>query len=314
MNEDIQLIDDTLTGNSSAFGQLVTKYQDRLYNTLVHVLGCTEEARDVCQDAFVQALTKLSSFRRHSAFYTWLYRIAFNLAATRRRRHKPTMSVEQNRELTGDEPISRDGSPSERIERRRASRPGASRPGEPERGVSLGPCAARNRRTRLRHHRRDARPPPGNGSQPVASGPHGNARATKGCVVGESLNLMDHEQYDLLISAYLDDELNADERAHVEQLLATNAEARQLIDELRHLRRLAGPAAPSVGTRFRSASYSPRRTNNSSVRAGAGKRSCKSHNSAPARSMAAERLPQQSGSRLVARRDRRRGDHHGRHA
>ena len=64
MNEDIQLIDDTLTGNSSAFGQLVTKYQDRLYNTLVHVLGCTEEAHDVCQDAFVQALTKLSSFRR----------------------------------------------------------------------------------------------------------------------------------------------------------------------------------------------------------------------------------------------------------
>ena len=117
MNEDIQLIDDTLTGNSSAFGQLVIKYQDRLYNTLVHVLGCTEEARDVCQDAFVQALTKLSSFRRKSAFYTWLYRIAFNLAATRRRRRKPTMSVEQNRELTGDEPISRDGSPTERIER-----------------------------------------------------------------------------------------------------------------------------------------------------------------------------------------------------
>lgn len=118
MNEDIQLIDDTLTGNSSAFGQLVTKYQDRLYNTLVHVLGCTEEARDVCQDAFVQALVKLTSFQRKSAFYTWLYRIAFNLASTRRRRHKPAMSVEQNRELTGDEPISRDSGPSERMERR----------------------------------------------------------------------------------------------------------------------------------------------------------------------------------------------------
>ena len=47
---------------------------------------------------------------------------------------------------------------------------------------------------------------------------------------------MDHEQYDLLISAYLDDELNADERAQVEQLLATNAEARQLIDELHAIR------------------------------------------------------------------------------
>ncbi len=118
MNEDIQLIDDTLKGNSSAFGHLVTKYQDRLFNTLVHVLGCTEEARDVCQDAFVQSFVKLASFKRQSAFYTWLYRIAFNLASSRRRRHRPTMSVEQNRELTGDEPISRGGGPSEPIERR----------------------------------------------------------------------------------------------------------------------------------------------------------------------------------------------------
>lgn len=47
---------------------------------------------------------------------------------------------------------------------------------------------------------------------------------------------MDHEQNDLLLSAYLDGELSADERAQVEQLLATSAEARQLVDELRAIR------------------------------------------------------------------------------
>jgi anti-sigma factor RsiW len=47
---------------------------------------------------------------------------------------------------------------------------------------------------------------------------------------------MDHSDNDLLLSAYLDGELNAEERAHVEQLLASNAEARQLVDELRALR------------------------------------------------------------------------------
>ena len=47
---------------------------------------------------------------------------------------------------------------------------------------------------------------------------------------------MDHEQNDQLLSAYLDGELNADERAQVEQLLATSAEARELVDELKAIR------------------------------------------------------------------------------
>jgi RNA polymerase sigma-70 factor, ECF subfamily len=116
VNDDFQLIDDALAGNSSAFGQLVTKYQDRLYNTLVRVVGCVDEARDVCQDAFVQAYVKLKSFQRGSAFYTWLYRIALNLAVTRKRKKKPTHSIDAERELTGNEPLARDGAPTERME------------------------------------------------------------------------------------------------------------------------------------------------------------------------------------------------------
>ncbi|HEY2827051.1 MAG TPA: sigma-70 family RNA polymerase sigma factor [Pirellulales bacterium] len=123
MNDDLALINETLLGNSSAFGRLVTRYQDRLYNTLVHVTGSAEEGRDVCQDAFVQAFVKLSSFQRTSAFYTWLYRIALNMAASRRRRKRPTVSVDEHRELTGYEPPSRDGQPSEPLERQeRAAR------------------------------------------------------------------------------------------------------------------------------------------------------------------------------------------------
>ena len=123
VNDDLALIDEALCGNSSAFGRLVTRYQDRLYNTLVHVTGSAEDGRDVCQDAFVQAYVKLSSFQRSSAFYTWLYRIALNMAASRRRRKKPTVSVEQHRESTGYEPVGRDGQPSEPLERQeRAAR------------------------------------------------------------------------------------------------------------------------------------------------------------------------------------------------
>ena len=116
MNEDAQLIDEALRGESASFGQLVRRYQDRLYNTMVHVVNSAEEAQDVCQEAFVQAFVKLEQFQRTSAFYTWLYRIAFNVAISRRRRHKPTVSVEQSREHSGDEPIDPHEAPHVRLE------------------------------------------------------------------------------------------------------------------------------------------------------------------------------------------------------
>jgi RNA polymerase sigma-70 factor (ECF subfamily) len=115
--DDFQLIDDALAGRPSAFGELVLRYQDRLYNTLVHVTGSVEDARDLVQEAFVQALVKLQSFQRNSAFYTWLYRIALNLAISRRRRRKATASVDDIRHTSGDEPVDRDDAPGERIER-----------------------------------------------------------------------------------------------------------------------------------------------------------------------------------------------------
>jgi RNA polymerase sigma-70 factor (ECF subfamily) len=116
---DDQLIDEALAGRSAAFGQLVLKYQDRLYTALSHAIGCVEEARDVAQDAFVQAFVKLESFQRQSAFYTWLYRIAFNAAVSRNRRRRPQTSLDGHAEATGREPVdSREARPEESLERR----------------------------------------------------------------------------------------------------------------------------------------------------------------------------------------------------
>lgn len=116
MKDDAQLIDEALSGDAAAFGHLVTRYQDRLYNSLVHVVGSADLAYDAVQDAFVQAFVKLDTFQRASGFYTWLYRIAFNLAASRRRRQKPMLSVDAGEEL-GQQPVDRSASPSENLER-----------------------------------------------------------------------------------------------------------------------------------------------------------------------------------------------------
>ncbi len=116
VSDDSQLIAETLAGNTGAFGQLVCKYQDRLYNTVFHVAGGTEDARDIVQEAFVQAFLKLSTFQQASAFYTWLYRIAFNVAASHRRRKRPTVSVDHVREMTGQEPADVHPGPEQRME------------------------------------------------------------------------------------------------------------------------------------------------------------------------------------------------------
>lgn len=78
-------------GKAEAFGVLVRRYQDRLFPTICRLLGSEEEARDVLQDAFVRAFVKLDQFQGSSSFYTWIYRIAINLAVSRHRRRGPRL-------------------------------------------------------------------------------------------------------------------------------------------------------------------------------------------------------------------------------
>jgi RNA polymerase sigma-70 factor (ECF subfamily) len=122
LNDDASLIAATLAGDNAAFGQLVVRYQDRLFNALLRVIGLPEDARDVVQDAFVQAFVKLDTFRGNAAFYTWLYRIAFNLAISRARRRRKTASLDRTKADCGGEPIDDQPAPdaeilqSERVE------------------------------------------------------------------------------------------------------------------------------------------------------------------------------------------------------
>lgn len=104
VKDEEQLIQAALAGESQAFGKLVERYQDRLYSAMVNVVGSTDEAEDVVQEAFIQAYIKLNTFQMNSRFFTWLYRIAFNYALSRRRKNRGTVSLEQNREATGNEP------------------------------------------------------------------------------------------------------------------------------------------------------------------------------------------------------------------
>lgn len=113
MKPEQDLIREALQGNSQSYGQLVDRFQARLFNAMLHVVGTYDEAEDVVQDSFVQAYVKLDTFQGNSKFFTWLYRIAFNNALSRQRRKRNDLSIEQSRDITGRDPEDRLEAPDE---------------------------------------------------------------------------------------------------------------------------------------------------------------------------------------------------------
>lgn len=95
---DNQLVARTLGGDVAAFNDLVVRWEPSLYRFVVRYLGDAEEARDVCQEAFMRAYTNLDRFRGQAKFSSWLYQIALNQCRTRFRRKKtrPTVSLDED--------------------------------------------------------------------------------------------------------------------------------------------------------------------------------------------------------------------------
>jgi RNA polymerase sigma-70 factor, ECF subfamily len=121
-SDDATLIRQTLAGDRSAFGSLVRKYQDRLFNVAFRLAGHVEDARDITQDAFINAFESLHRFQGEAQFFTWLYRIAVNAAISRQRKRRETVSLQHGGRP--DKPLpepfdeSFDHQPGDAIERR----------------------------------------------------------------------------------------------------------------------------------------------------------------------------------------------------
>lgn len=77
---DPQLVDQSLRGDREAFRLLVERYQGKLFRFVSTVVRSREDAEDIVQESFVKAYLSLKSFRKESSFYTWIYRIAYNMA------------------------------------------------------------------------------------------------------------------------------------------------------------------------------------------------------------------------------------------
>ena len=73
-------------GNEAAFRNLVERYQDRIYRTVLSLLRSPEEAEDVAQEVFMEVYQTIGRFRGDAALSTWLYRLATSRALKNRQK------------------------------------------------------------------------------------------------------------------------------------------------------------------------------------------------------------------------------------
>ena len=92
------LVADLLEGDTTALASIVEKYGKLVYRLAIQITKNHEDANDVMQETFLKVYESIDSFRKESAFETWLYRIivnqALNLVKRRERRRETSLSDE----------------------------------------------------------------------------------------------------------------------------------------------------------------------------------------------------------------------------
>ncbi|MCA1643479.1 MAG: sigma-70 family RNA polymerase sigma factor [Acidobacteria bacterium] len=85
---DEQIVERAQAGDAEAFGEIVLRWERRIFALAYGILGREEDARDATQETFTAAFRNLSGFRGDAKVSSWLHRIAVNQCITRQRRAK----------------------------------------------------------------------------------------------------------------------------------------------------------------------------------------------------------------------------------
>ena len=183
VDDEASLIAQLRAGDESAYEQVVRTYGGRLLAVTRRIVGSDEDARDIVQDAFLNAFKSLDSFEGNSKLSTWLHRIAVNAALMklRTRKRKPEQSIEtllpaflddghhEERFKSWDEPVDK---AMERAETRQLVR---AKIDELPGGLPYRSRPSRHRRTRYRGNRQNAGPVRERHEDSAASRPAGAA-------------------------------------------------------------------------------------------------------------------------------------------
>jgi RNA polymerase sigma-70 factor, ECF subfamily len=102
VTSDEQIVERALTGDAEAFGELVRRWERRIFALAYGMLGREEDARDATQETFLSAFRNLRGFRGEAKVSSWLHRIAVNQCITRQRRAKVRSETALDDEVEAD--------------------------------------------------------------------------------------------------------------------------------------------------------------------------------------------------------------------
>src|SRR4029453_2389850 len=88
LTSDENIVERALTGDADAFGELVRRWERRIFALAYGMLGREEDARDATQETFVAAFRNLRGFRGEAKVSSWLHRIAVNQCITQQRQSR----------------------------------------------------------------------------------------------------------------------------------------------------------------------------------------------------------------------------------
>ncbi len=107
--DELTLVAQARDGDTRAFGELVRRYEGKIFRLAQHITQNREDAEDVLQETFMKAYEHLDQFQGNSKFYTWIVRIAVNQALMKLRRRKTDKSVSLDETIdTGEDTIVRE--------------------------------------------------------------------------------------------------------------------------------------------------------------------------------------------------------------
>ena len=93
--QDRALVRGYLEGHRDAANRLIDRYQKPLYNVALRMLHDAQDAEDVTQTVFLNALLKLRSYDPKYRFFSWVYRMTVNESLNVIKRRKPTVALEE---------------------------------------------------------------------------------------------------------------------------------------------------------------------------------------------------------------------------
>lgn len=103
------LITRAKAGDDTAFTELLTRYERKIFRLAKNITQNDEDAEDVMQEAFLKAYSHLDSFQGNSKFYTWIVRIAVNESLMKLRKRKSDKLVSLDEQVdTGEDMVPRE--------------------------------------------------------------------------------------------------------------------------------------------------------------------------------------------------------------